>query len=193
MQGLSASGCSCPAPAPLSQRCLQWLALCSPRACSPAAADWTLDPETDGFSSSAAISLVCYPQLPFRVKAEGENCLFVCAVSLRGGFIDGSPPSGNVSSPFSPVCPPSPTEESRVKVSWIFRSLKDKFMHPKYLSFASASAQTATPAPREERDCSCASSIKSLCSCNHGSETVRSHSDNQNKALPTATRREARF
>lgn len=38
-----------------------------------------------------------------------------------------------------------------------------------------------------------ASSIKSLCSCNHGSETVRSHSDNQNKTPPTATQHEARF
>lgn len=46
---------------------------------------------------------------------------------------------------------------------------------------------------QREEYCCLASSIKSLCSCNHGSETVRSHSDNQNKTPPTAAWREARY
>lgn len=43
-----------PGPALLSERYLQWLTLCGPCACSSATTEWTLDPETDGFSSPTA-------------------------------------------------------------------------------------------------------------------------------------------
>ncbi len=69
-----------PGPALLSERCLQWLALCGPCARSPATTERTLDPETDGFSSPLPF-LLFYPHLLFRVKAEGETgCL--CAQSV---------------------------------------------------------------------------------------------------------------
>ena len=107
----------------LCSPCLQWLALCSLRACSPATADWTLDPETDGFSSPT-VFFSTLPTIAVQGQGRGWNCLFVCAVSLRGGFIEGSPLRQRFIS-IQP-CPLSPTVESRVKVSWLFRSLKNK-------------------------------------------------------------------
>jgi len=73
------------------------------------------------------------------------------------------------------------------------RRLKDKFFlfFPKFYFwfvlpncfYLTSSCNFCCPTP----------SIKRLCSCNHGSKTVRSHSYNLNKTLPTATQHEARF
>lgn len=67
---------------------------------------------------------------------------------------------------------------------------KFRFMLPNCWCLISLSAE---PGWLGENYCCFASSIKSLCLYNHGSETVRSHSDNQNKTLLTATQREAQF
>lgn len=65
---------------------LQWLTLPSPCACSPAATEWTLDPETDGFASPSPF-LLCYPHLLFRFKAEGDpGCVCPCTQPVSLGL-----------------------------------------------------------------------------------------------------------
>lgn len=148
--------------------------------------------------------LLCYPHLLFRVKAKGEtDCL--CAQSASEVCFIDQPPLNNVCLMSCPnffliqFCSPS----LRMMLhAWLFNKHSGNLMWRIFSScfqivcvwhFHLLSLADCYICSLREEYCCLASSIKSLCSCNHGSESVRSHSDNQNKTLPAATQHEARF
>lgn len=161
-------------------------------------------PSNRWFFFSWRLFLLCYPHLLSRVKAEGGLTICVHSQLLRCGLYDSEALVVLLNCPiqlcFLSFCQSGVlclvfieysvnlmyVEQNRQVSGLCFQIVCVWHLHLPGLADCDISWLG-------EEYCCFASSIKSLCSCNHGSETVRSHSDNQNKTLPTATQREARF
>lgn len=84
---------------------------------TPATTEWTLDPETDGFSSPTAF-FIMLPTFVAQGQGRGWNQLFVCTRSLRSSLWMSLSQRQWLSSVFSQLFNSSPFPLSEINVVW---------------------------------------------------------------------------